>query len=147
MTVLVPVEKPWQDYAADVEAARLIGDVTPVLHTLWDCSAELVCAISDEGDVAAAHRVALAALAQARTYTRACVARAERAAPTIEQAAAAGDCSALLCEAGYLWREVEESAKAAGDLDALARLALAVLAEVSTYPPAQFVPIAVELEF
>ncbi|MGI5162705.1 hypothetical protein [Microbispora sp. CA-102843] len=147
MTVLVRVDTPWQDYAAVVEAARLLGDVTPVLHTLWDCSAELVCAISDERDTAAAHRVALAALAQARTYTPACVARAGTAALVIEQAAAAGDCSALLCEAGYLWREVEESAKAAGDLDTLARLALAVLAEVSTYAPAQSVPVAGDLEF
>ncbi|MCA2227403.1 hypothetical protein [Nonomuraea aurantiaca] len=153
-----PVSAEWAAYADTINAAHLISDPLPLVETIWDLSMILVSSIGTLGanDRETTRRLALSAAIDRAAY--------QRTHPTlpadtfaavevthnelyiltdqeINTACDRDNLTPVLCHAGAAWQIVLVMARHAGDISTLARLAQTLLAEVSTYGPAQVEPV------
>ncbi|MGW4791786.1 hypothetical protein ACWEPC_05135 [Nonomuraea sp. NPDC004297] len=149
-----PVSNEWGAFADTINAALLICDPQPLAETIWDLSVILICSVGTLGanDRETARRLALtAAIDQAAcrrthpgppidTLTDCEVTHHELYVLTdqeIHTACDRGDLAPVLCHTLSSWNIVMVVALHAGDIPMMARLAQTLLAEASTYDPAQ----------
>ncbi|GAA5045609.1 hypothetical protein HNP84_002591 [Thermocatellispora tengchongensis] len=158
MSTDYPTTAAMATYADTINAAHLISDPQPLIETIWDLSMILIGSIGALGanDRETARRLALTAAIDRATYQRthpappagtfaACeVTHNELYILTdqdINTACDRGDLAPVLCHTGAAWAIVLLLARHADDIPTLARLAYTLLAEVSTYGPAQVKPV------